>query len=63
MILTHRLASGPDLFGQNLTQPELNQIRPGFAQYYPGCLWKNGTESESGKLVAGRLCSAKYRAR
>ena len=39
-------------------QPELNRLRAGLAQYYPGRLWKNGTESESGKLVAGRLCSA-----
>ena len=63
MILAHRLASVPDPFGQNLTQPEQNRIRAGFAQYYPGCLWKNGTDSESGKLVAGRLRSARNRAR
>ena len=36
-------------------QPERNRTRAGFAQLYPGCLWKHGTESESGKLVAGRL--------
>ena len=35
------------------SQPELNRTRAGFAQYYPGHLWKNGTESESGKLVRG----------
>ena len=45
------------------SQPELNRIRDGFAQYYPGRLWKNGTEYESGKLVVGRLRSAKDRAR
>ena len=36
------------------SQPELNRIRAGFAQYYPGRLWVNETESKSGKLVAGR---------
>ena len=40
-------------------QPELMQILAGFAQYYPGCLWKNGTESESRKLVAGWLRPAR----
>ena len=59
MIVAHRLASGPDPFDQ----PELNRIRAGFTQYYPGRLWKNGTESESGKLVAGRLRPARNRAR
>ena len=44
------------------SQPELNRIRAGFAQYYPGRLWKNGTESENGKLVAGRLRPARNRA-
>ena len=44
-------------------QPELNRIRAGFAQYCPGSLWKNGTKSESGKLVAGRLRPARNRAR
>ena len=42
-------------------QPELSRIRAGLAQYYPGRLWKNGTESESGKLVAGRLRPARKR--
>ena len=36
-------------------QPELNRIRAGLAPYYPGSLWKNGTKSESGKLVAGEM--------
>ena len=65
MTLAHWLASGPDPFGQNLTQsrPELNGIRAGFAQYYLGRLWKNGTESESGKLVVGQLRPARNRAR
>ena len=30
-------------------QPELNQIWAGFAQYYPGLLWKKETEAESGE--------------
>ena len=61
MILAHRLAFRPDPFGQNLTrnQPELNHIWAGFAQYFLGRLWKNGTESQSGKLVAGRLHPAR----
>ena len=63
MFLAHWLASRPDPFGQNLTQPELNWIRAGFAQDYLGCLWKNETESESGKLVAGRLRPARNQAR
>jgi len=63
MILAHRLASGPGPFGQNLTHPELNLIHAGFTQYYPGRLWKNRTESESEKLVAGQLCPARNQAR
>ena len=47
-----QLASGPDPFGQNLTK---NRIQAGFAQLDPGHLWKNTTESESGKLVVGWL--------
>ena len=50
-----QLASGPDPFGQNLTK---NRIQPGFAHLDPGHLWKNTTESESGKLVVGWLCFA-----
>ena len=34
------------------SQPEPNQKWAGFAQYDPGCLWKNAVESENGKLVA-----------
>ena len=41
------------------SQPELNWIWAGFAQYYSGCLWKNWTKSESGKLIAGRLHPAR----
>ena len=48
----------PDTVSQNN-----NRIRAGFAQHDPGRLWKNATQSESGKLVAGRLRSAKNRAR
>ena len=43
-------------------QPELNQIWAGFAQYYPGCLWKTATESKWEK-VAGWLCPARSQAR
>ena len=39
-------------------QVDPDRIWAGFAQYDPGHLWENATESESGKLVAGRLCSA-----
>ena len=36
MILAHRLASGPDPFGPNLTsQPEPNRIPAGLAQFDP----------------------------
>ena len=62
MILAHWLASRLDPFGQNLTQSELNQIQAGFTQYCLGRLWKNCTESKSGKLVAGRLHLARNRA-
>ena len=37
------------------SQSEPNQIQAGFAQYHLGNLWKNATESERGKLVAGQL--------
>ena len=55
MILAHWLASRLDPFGQNLTLS-------GFAQYDLGHLWKNATESESGKLIAGRLRPARNQA-
>ena len=57
MILAHRLAIR--LAKTWHKEPELNRIRAGFAQYYPGRLWKNGNELESGELVAGRLCPAR----
>ena len=41
------------------SQPEPNWIQAGFAQYDQGCLWKNTNESESAKLVAGQLHSAR----
>ena len=47
MILDHWLSPGPDPFGQNLTQPEPNQIWAGFAQCDLGHLLKNAAESES----------------
>ena len=40
------------------SRPEPNRIRAGFAQYDPGPLWKNATESQSRKLVADWLNSA-----
>ena len=49
---------------QNLhSQPELNRTRAGFAQYYPGRLWINETESKNRKLVAGRFRPARNRAK
>ena len=70
MILTHWLASRPDHFSgwpKRDSQPEPNRIRPGFVQYIKkkailGHLWKNATESKSGKLVAGWLHSARNQA-
>ena len=56
MILVHRLSSGPDPFGQKLTQSARTKSDP-------GRLWRNGTESKSGKLVAGRLHPARNSAR
>ena len=41
------------------SQPEPIWIQAGFAQCHPGWLWKNSTKSESGKLVVGRLHSAR----
>ena len=57
--LAHRLASGPDPFCQNLTQSARIKSYPGWL----GHLWKNATESEICKLVAGRLRSARNQAR
>ena len=41
------------------SQPKPNRIWSGFAQYDPGHLWKNATESERGKLVVVHLYSAR----
>ena len=65
MILAHWLASRSDLFDQNLTQPARTQLHLGW--FYtirsgPSVLWKNATESENGKLVAGWWHSARNRA-
>ena len=45
------------------SQPGPNWTQAAFAQYVPGHLWKNASESESGKLVAlaGQLHSARTR--
>ena len=40
MIPVHQLASRPDAYGQTLTRPSRSD--PGFAQYDPCLLWKNG---------------------
>ena len=56
MILAQQLASGLDLFGQNW-------VWAGFAQYYPGCLRMNKTESKGLKLVSGWLHPAKKQAK
>ena len=65
MNFVHWLASGPDPFGQNLTQSARTKSDLGWfcTIYYPRRLWKNGTESESWKLVAGRLRIARNRDR
>ena len=58
MILAHRLASGPDLFGPNRTQSARNKSDPaGFAQYDPGRLWRNTTESKSRETGGGPVAS------
>ena len=61
MTLAHRLAIC--LAKIWLSQPELNRMRAGFAQCYPGRLWKNGIELESGELVAGLFRPARNRVR
>ena len=50
MILAHRLASGPDAFGQNLTRPS-RQIQASFAQYDLGLFGKNRTELDTGSQI------------
>ena len=57
MIFAHWLSSRLDLFGQNLTVCQ-NQIGSRLVLHNTiGCLWKNATESESGKLAAGQKLS------
>ena len=64
MILAQWLSSGPDPFGQNLAQSARTKSDPGwFCTILSGRLWMNGTESKSGKLVAGRLRPARNRTR
>ena len=54
MILAHRLVSGLDPFGQNLTGVSQNQIRSALVSVYDsGYLWRSGTESESKKTGSG----------
>ena len=60
MIIAHRLASGLDPFGQNLTQLAWIKLDlHGFTQYDLGHVWKNADESESGKWAAACLHSAR----
>ena len=66
MILAHRLASGPDRFGQNLTQSA--RTKPSGSELVlhniiRDVCGRTKTESESGKLVAVRLRPARNRAR
>ena len=57
MILAHQLASGWIRLAKTW-HGTTNWIQAGFACYDQGCLWKNATEPESGKLVAGQSHSA-----
>ena len=53
MILTHRLAPGPDPFGQNLTVSQ-NPIGSGLVlhnNHDPGRLWKHATVSGCGPVA------------
>ena len=60
MILAHCLAPRPDPLGQNLTHSaRTKSVWAGFARHDPGYLWKNATESESGKLVVSWLPHAR----
>ena len=60
MILAHCLAPRPDPLGQNLTHSaRTKSVWAGFAQHDPDHLWKNATESESGKLVVSWLPHAR----
>ena len=60
MFLARRLASGPGPFGQSLTQTARTKLDLGwFCTILSGI---SGTESESGKLAAGRLRPARNRA-
>ena len=60
MIIAHRLPSGPDPFGKNLTVSQ-NQI--GSTPYDPRLLCNKATEFESERLAAGRFQSARNQAR
>ena len=57
MIVAHWLASGPDPFGQNLTQSARTKsdLRWFCIISYPRRLWKNRTESESGETGSGSV--------
>ena len=56
VILIHWLASRPDPQGKTLTQSARTKSDLGwFCTIWSGSLWKNGTESKSGKLVVGQL--------
>ena len=59
MILAHWLASGPDPFGPNLTQPDRTKSDPGWfcTILFGTSAERNGTESESGKTGSGPVAS------
>ena len=67
MFVAHRLASGPDPFGQNLTQSARAKSDPGWfctiIFIIRDVCGRTEPQSESGKLVAGRLHPARNRAR
>ena len=59
IIFAYQLASGPDPLGESLIQSARTKSDLGwFSHCEPGHPWKNVTEFESGKLVAGQLDSA-----
>ena len=63
VILAHWLTSRPDPFGQRLTQSARTKSDPGWScTMLSVTSVENGTESKSGKLVAGRLRFARNRA-
>ena len=52
-LVFHNMIQAGSVHPKPDSQPEPDWIQAGFSQYDPGCLWKNASECESGKLVAG----------